>query len=284
LERIKHNKEVIALRTIIILLAALFYLNCQKVYIDEPPAAPTGLYSITGDNEVTLIWDANTEPDLEGYAVYKNGNPEGRYELIGITEDTYLTTYIPNGETWYFAVSAHDFAHNESEMSYETAWDTPRPEGHNLMVFAFMNDTLNTNINKCALDFSDFREGMVQHLDNASNDIYIDFYEGAIYLNAWSEDTDIYTFGHTEYLSDVDWVEEDLEWNEDGYVPLYEDYSYIVWTYDNHFVTIRVKEVYETYILLDWAYQLDPGNPELKIGLKNPTTRISERKIRLYTK
>jgi len=263
------------------LILSVIFCGCHKLYIDEPPAAPTGLFSITGDNEVTLCWNPNTEPDLEGYAVYLNDQPEGRFELEGITKNTWYSISIPNGETWYFAVSAHDFAHNESELTYENIFDTPRPEGHGFVVYAFMNDSANTNIERCGIDFSDFREGMIQHIDNMSNDVYIDNYEGTVYLNTWSDDTDIYMFGHTEALSDIDWVAEDIEWNPDGYVPLYEDYSYIIWTYDNHFVAIRVLEVYQTHVVYDWAYQLVPGNPELKIRRSNPMQRMHREIIKI---
>ena len=88
-------------------------------------------------------------------------------------------------------------------------------------------------------------------------------------------------FGHTEALSDIDWVAEETEWNADGYVPLYEDYSYIVWTYDNHFVALRIKEVYRTHVIFDWAYQLVQGNPELKINQIKPMNRMQRDIIKI---
>jgi len=41
-------------------------------------------------------------------------------------------------------------------------------------------------------------------------------------------------------------------------------HSYIIWTRDNHFAKLRVNGFIRAYgIVFDWAYQVDPGNPEL---------------------
>ncbi len=48
-----------------------------------PPAAPRGMFSITGDGNVTLVWLANTESDVVGYRIYEapcasGGGPTSR--------------------------------------------------------------------------------------------------------------------------------------------------------------------------------------------------------------
>ena len=47
----------------------------------HPPAAPRGLYSITGNEQVTLVWLSNTESDLEGYQVLWSDSYYGEYGL-----------------------------------------------------------------------------------------------------------------------------------------------------------------------------------------------------------
>ena len=39
---------------------------------DPPPAAPTGLSATRGNGSVSLAWNANTEPDLAGYRVFRS--------------------------------------------------------------------------------------------------------------------------------------------------------------------------------------------------------------------
>ncbi|MCP4727470.1 MAG: hypothetical protein GY863_20700 [bacterium] len=254
----------------LVLIAAItFKCSDSMGPADYPPEAPTGLYSITGDNEVILYWDHNFEADVYEYGVYTCDIEDGVYELDGTTEDNSYTLYLANGVTKYLAVAAMDYGGNESDLSYETVWDTPRPEGHNLTVYALFYDEFDTNWERCGLDLSDYDDYMIQDIDNTSNDIFIDNFEGTLFLNAFADDTDIAMVGRTYDLSDVDYVDpDDVQWDEEGYLPLYEDHSYIIWTHDNHFATIRVKEVYEDRVRIDWAFQTDPGNPQLKTSSK----------------
>ncbi len=71
--------------------------------------------------EVTLTWEANSEPDLSHYIVYW-GNSSGNYiensGNIGLT--TEYTVDIPDdGKKYYFAVTAVDEAGLESDFSNE---------------------------------------------------------------------------------------------------------------------------------------------------------------------
>lgn len=276
-------KNTTAFMTIIIAILIAGCNNHGTAPIDNPPSAPSGLYSISGDGEVTLYWALNPEPDLKEFALYTSDEEFGVYSLVGITAETYYTFYFLNGVTQYMAVAAIDFAGNESDLSYETIWDTPRPEGYDLTVHALFYDSLNTNSERCAVDFSDYDNYMVQSLDNLSNDIYIDNFEGVLFLNAFDIDTDIALFGPTNKLSDVDYVfSETTEWAKEGYIQLFEDYSYIIWTYDNHFVTIRIEEVYNDRVVFDWAYQTEAGNPQLKISAGEKFKQEKERKLMIH--
>ena len=69
--------------------------------------------------DVTLQWDANTEPDLDGYKVYyKTGSSGPPYNGTGATEGDSpidignVTTYslhgLTDGVTYFFAVTAYD--------------------------------------------------------------------------------------------------------------------------------------------------------------------------------
>ena len=77
--------------------------------------------------DVTLAWDPNSEPDLEGYGVYfRKGTPGPPYDLAGnlaladLTNDTaplFVVSGLEKGFKYYFAVTAYDTAGNESTFS-----------------------------------------------------------------------------------------------------------------------------------------------------------------------
>jgi len=260
------------MKKLIAIIITVIFINCSVDVFNSdidtsPPAAPRNVFSITGDNEVIVAWDDNFDEDLNYYIVYKSRYEDGPYREIGVTYDVYFVANIPNGLTYYFAVTAVDFSGNESELSRELVWDTPRPEGYNAYCWALIQieEDEFLNFNRCGIDFSDYYSDMTQNFDNSSNDIFFDLVDNQVYLNAFNvDDTDIYMYGQTEFLSDVDFVYEDTEWDENGYLPVIEDYSYIIWTWDNHFVTIRIEEVYDDLVTFSWAYQTEQGNPQLK--------------------
>jgi hypothetical protein len=41
-------------------------------------------------------------------------------------------------------------------------------------------------------------------------------------------------------------------------------HCYIVWTHDNHFAKFRITSLDAQRVQFDWAYQVDPGNRELR--------------------
>jgi len=89
------------------------------------PAAPTALSANPGDETVTLNWNDNNEPDLDGYNVYRSttsgapyGGPlNGSLRLIS----DYNDNDVNNGTTYYYVVTAVDTSSNESGCSNETS-------------------------------------------------------------------------------------------------------------------------------------------------------------------
>lgn len=76
---------------------------------------------------ITFVWDANIEPDLVGYYLYKTQSagiyttPEAE---IRIGETHILQIEDPNG-IYYFVVTAFDESNNESDYSNEVSWEPP---------------------------------------------------------------------------------------------------------------------------------------------------------------
>jgi hypothetical protein len=70
--------------------------------------------------EVTLAWDANNEPDLDGYKVYygsSSGNYSNSVDVGNVLEHT--ISGLQEGVTYYFAAKAYDTNENESGYSEE---------------------------------------------------------------------------------------------------------------------------------------------------------------------
>ena len=85
---------------------------------DTPPAAPQGLVATAGEGLVSLTWAANTEPDLAGYNVYRDG---AKVNGPLVTAAAYVDTGLTNGQTYAYTVTAVDFGGLESDPSDEAS-------------------------------------------------------------------------------------------------------------------------------------------------------------------
>jgi hypothetical protein len=48
-----------------------------------------------------------------------------------------------------------------------------------------------------------------------------------------------------------------------GTFTAYEGYTYVMLTADGNYAQVRVTNIIGDTLIFDWAYQTDPGNPEL---------------------
>jgi len=90
----------------------------------EEPAAPTGLSATAGDGMVSLDWNDNTEPDLDGYNVYRSTTSGSGYSQINslpLSSSDYTDNSVTNGITYYYVVTAVDTDLNESVYSNEVS-------------------------------------------------------------------------------------------------------------------------------------------------------------------
>jgi hypothetical protein len=100
-----------------------------------PPAAPTGTLAARSGADVNVTWNANAEPDLAGYRVYRSASASGPWTLISggtIAATQYLDTAVPPAATtlWY-AVTALDASLNESARgtASQVTFTTPPSNG-----------------------------------------------------------------------------------------------------------------------------------------------------------
>jgi len=130
-----------------------------------PPADPTGLVATDGVEEISLVWNVNTEPDLDGYNVFRSATGGGPYSQVNIglvATNSYTDTGLFAGGTYYYVIAAVDLGDNESGYSNEdsaTASTTPPAAPTGLV--ATPGDS------QVALDWADNTEG-----DLASYNVY----------------------------------------------------------------------------------------------------------------
>ena len=255
-----------------LLCVALIFGSINGCYIDadddrdnEPPAVPRGVRTITGDEQVVIEWYPNGEYDLAGYEVWRGRDGTNFDSLADVSENVtrYIDTTVRNGETYYYAVSAYDIEGNESELSPENAWDTPRPEGRNITL-----DDYNIFPERSGFDFSRPEKGSLSW-DNPATDIYfgLDTEVGVTYLYSDNE-TFMQDLGYHEHFDTVD-VVPDMGYTT-LFVELIEGHVYAINTPDNNYAKIHVRELYDDAVVFDWAYQTDPENVQLAPSLKRP--------------
>lgn len=86
-----------------------------------PPAAPAGVSAARQDPNVRVQWSANSEPDLNGYSVYRAAAAAGPFTRVTgslVTNTQWVDAAVPGGATqlWY-RVTATDLSGNESALS-----------------------------------------------------------------------------------------------------------------------------------------------------------------------
>jgi hypothetical protein len=83
--------------------------------------------SAVNAESVTLVWDANEEPDLEGYVVYRNTESAGppyaysheipEQELVDPLHPQLQLTGLQEGKQYYIALTAYNTEGSESNFS-----------------------------------------------------------------------------------------------------------------------------------------------------------------------
>lgn len=250
-------------RGIILVAAALAAtVGCSEKPRDvTPPSPPRGVFSVTGDHSAAIHWLANPEGDVAGYNVYISdceGGPNCPYSRIGTTGGIdFVATGLVNGATVFFAVSAYDYSGNESELSSETVFDTPRPAGTGAQLLNFVAHPTGAT----AWDFS---SATALRSNDPQADIYFGDNGSVSLMFAVDTYTDIQDAGWQQSLDGVDFAPAQ-GWSPTGSVELIVGHCYIVWTRDDNYAKFRVVALTSDAVTFDWAYQTARGNRELAV-------------------
>jgi fibronectin type 3 domain-containing protein len=88
----------------------------------SPDSAPTSETAAATSETATLSWNANSEPDLQGYKIYL-ATTSGRYgapiTTLPMDVTSYTVTDLEAGTTYFFAVTAYNSSGAESSFSNE---------------------------------------------------------------------------------------------------------------------------------------------------------------------
>ena len=235
---------------------AMLLVSCRSEQIDTtPPAPPQGIRTVSLDHAVEIQWLPNTEPDFNAYKVWRSDRYDGRYDLLGVTNTTnFVDAAAVNGTTYYYALSAYDFEKNESDLSKDVIYDTPRPEGYGVKL-----DNYRVYPATAGYDFSTYSVG--QYNDQFT-DVFFENFNGTYYLDVFS-DTDIQDMGYTGTLDDISYSPT-KGWAPSRSAEAIVGHTYVVWTRDDHYAKVRIVDVTSQSVIVDWAYQTAQGNTELK--------------------
>ncbi len=255
------------------LLVVLTILGCEEdvVFFDDtPPLPPTNISTLTGDGVVQIFWDMNTEADLAGYNVYWSED-NNKFNLLGsTTTNSYVDNNASNGVRTYYAVTAYDVNGNESELSTDLSYATPRSEGYNYMIHDYLNFP---GLSGFSFAKAASNESSVVAFDDLSCDFFYENNGTDFYINVW-ESFQIKDMGLTNNIHDI-WEAPVGGWNSelfviDGYnekvksALAFVGHTYVIKTVDNHYAKIRVTEITPQTISFDWAYQNAEGVMDLE--------------------
>ena len=275
------------LPSLILLLAATAALTaCYDRGVTNPTVvavpAPASLTSLSLNGAVYLSWDdtpyLDHQSDFSHYAVY-SASYDLDHNLCGSSWSEEGTTVSPeflvgalaNGVPLCFAVTAISVDDYESARS-PLRNDTPRPDARNVVLFS--TDTLAGQQSgfRFWLDANgnghvDVGElGLVGNSAAGTNDFILTHDASGLWLTPQRAGVTLQVYGSAPVadLTDVDYAP------DSGYsraaITAAPMWGYVFQTTVGSFYmygAIRVTAVGPKYVILDWSYQTDPGNPEL---------------------
>lgn len=250
----------------------------------EPPASLT---SISLDGKIHLLWSDNAEINapvdafLE-YRVYSTGysldeelcDETWDFEGSTVFGTEFLVGSLTNGSPMCFGVVSVSVDGEESDWSPLRA-DTPRPDARNVLIYAWEEDATYSGFRF----FEDVNgDGLVGPLelgavgDGGRTDIDFWVHKDAndvFFLMPERAGTTVALYGNQEIedLTSID-IAPLNGFSPDG-IEAIPGFGY-VFEMDGgdgyaRYGAVRVTHVGIDYMIFDWSYQTDPGNPELSV-------------------
>ncbi|MEA2724383.1 MAG: hypothetical protein QOH59_2154 [Gemmatimonadales bacterium] len=280
---------------ILVLIAA-----CSSDQTDPgiPPDVPASLASTTLDGAVALTWTDNSytsDPaNFESYRIYSTSfdidvpSCGTSWGLEGTTvAPEFLVGALVNGIPRCFAVSATSRDGAESARS-ATVSDTPRPDSRNVLLFARQAQDAGSGFRfwddiNSDQQVQDNELGLVRPGSASSIDFSVERDpDGFLFLTPVRAGTGVELYGPVpvEDLTSIDLAVCTPDSSVDGCAPYLDTpieaspgFGYVFEADGGdgfaRFGAVRVTHVGQTFLIMDWAFQTDPGNPELLVAKKN---------------
>ena len=253
---------------------------------------PAWLESTTLNGAIHLYWSDNpfqsTPQGFKQYRIYSASYTLDKpkecgavWSLEGTTiSPEFLASALTNGVSRCFGVSA------ESIEGWESLWsdviaDTPRPDARNVLIFPF----------QAAPDRSGFRffqdvngDGQVGPLelgivaagDNPNVDFWLDRdVTGDLWMTPVRAGTEVALYGNAPVadLTSIDVAP--ISGYAQTAIQAVPGWGYVFQMSGGdgfaRFGALRVTHASSQYMIFDWSYQTDPGNPELSVRGGLPT-------------
>jgi hypothetical protein len=254
----------------------------------EPPDVPATLSGTTLDGAIALGWSDNAytaDPgNFQNYRVYSTTynldlDPDldrcgTSWQLEGTTvAPEFIVGALANGVPRCFTVTAVSVDGFESDRSPRHA-DTPRPDTRNVLVYASQFQTagsgfrfwddLNGDGQVQGSELGLVRSGASTGIDfvvdrDGAGDLFLTPIRAGTGVEYYDEHNPI------EDLSSIDFAA-DRTYRTSAILAI-PGYGYVFETDGGdgfkRYGAVRVSHVGQNFLILDWAFQTDPGNPEL---------------------
>lgn len=274
-----------------ILVSLMAVTGCSSDRTDPgiPPDVPAELTSTSLDGAIALSWVDNSftsDPSsFSNYRIYSTSYDlaadlcGSSWGLEGTTvAPEFIVGVLPNGVTRCFAVSAVSLDGAESARSLARL-DTPRPDGRNVALFArqvqdagsgfrFWDD-LDGDGRAQTSELELVRPGSAADIDfsverDGTGTLFLAPVRAGTGVEFYDADTPV------EDLTSVDFAAAGTY--ETTPIEAAPGFGY-VFEMDGgdgfaRYGAVRVTHVGQTFLILDWAFQTDPGNPELLVVKK----------------
>lgn len=240
--------------------------------------APQDLGGTSLDGAVQLGWADNARltggSQFRHYRIFSTvltasgGCDASRWVVEGATlSNSFLVGGLTNGITRCFAVTAMSTSGIESVMS--SAWvDTPRPDARHVVIDAFGVRPATSGF--IFHDAAASRFGVLVDGSRSDADFRVEQRaDGAFVIRAMRDAVRMAPVGAAPVpdLTSVDFAPTSGYTASELTVQPGHAYVFRITRADGHrYAAVRIAYVAAAHVVLDWAYQPAPGNPELVVG------------------